>query len=106
MFGDHHYGRVRPLMGLAKLAEQQQRTAEALGFYHRSLEVALASQAPAGFVLRPAVSMAELALEHHRCSEVVDATAQVLKSLGESAGDSTLYIRLQEIQEQCTRAAR
>ncbi|MEM7357325.1 MAG: serine/threonine-protein kinase, partial [Acidobacteriota bacterium] len=57
MFGREHYGRIRPLVGLAKLAARQQRVDEAVERYREAIEVAIASQAPPPFVLRPTLDL-------------------------------------------------
>ncbi|MEM7353418.1 MAG: tetratricopeptide repeat protein, partial [Acidobacteriota bacterium] len=59
----------RPLVGLAKLAARQQRVDEAVERYREAIEVAIASQAPPPFVLRPTLDLATLMVEADRCDE-------------------------------------
>ncbi|MCH9651240.1 MAG: serine/threonine-protein kinase [Deltaproteobacteria bacterium] len=69
IFGQDHYQRVMPLSGLASLARNQDRIGSALALYREAAEVAVASAAPPGYVLRPAMNFAQLLLSTDQCRE-------------------------------------
>jgi serine/threonine-protein kinase len=101
LFGALHYGRIRPLVGLAKLAVQQQDIDGALALYREAIELAMASGASQTFVLRPAVDVAGLMLVSDRCVDGEQLLRDSLEHCRLPAGQSWRYAELEGLLGEC-----
>ncbi len=101
LFGETHYARIRPLVGLAKLAAEQQDIDAALAIYREAVGVAIASEAPPPFVLRPTIDIAQLMLAEGRCREVEQLLRDSLEHCRPHADQYPRYAEIEGLLAEC-----
>ncbi len=101
MFGDGHYKRVLPLVGLATLASQQQHIDKALAFYREAIDVAISSDSPPEYVLRATLDLARLLLAEDRCQEGEPWLEESLAHCQAQAADSWRYAEIEGLLGEC-----
>lgn len=96
LFGDDHYQRVRPLLGLAIVAKNRGEVAQAIDHYRRAVVIGQATTSPS-FILRPTASLASYLIARDRCPEAEDVLRSGLDRLAERVEKPWRYFDAQSL---------